>query len=179
MLLTHPEIVELVRWGVVTPSDLALVNGTSLDIRLGGTVLREESVATRVVDYRNRDKLNMREVQITESTPLCLRPGEFILAHSMEEFCLPLDVSAEYKLKSSMARTGLQHLNAGWCDPGWHGSRLTLELMNVTRRHSILLRPGDRIGQLVFFRHKPVPEEVSYRRTGRYNGDQKVSGVKP
>lgn len=34
-----------------------------------------------------------------------LMPGEFILAQSVEVFNLPDDLSAEYKLKSSMART--------------------------------------------------------------------------
>ena len=91
---------------------------------------------------------------------------------------MPMDISAEYKLKSSMARIGLEHLNAGWCDAGWHGSVLTLELVNVTRHHSIIIRPGDPIGQMVFFRHAPVPPERPYATRGRYNTDRTVRTIK-
>ena len=100
-----------------------------------------------------------------------LEPNQFILAQTVEMFNLPLDISAEYKLKSSMARIGLEHLNAGWADAGWHGSVLTLELKNISQCQRIRIRPGDAIGQIVFFRHKPVPYEKSYAARGRYNKD--------
>jgi len=64
------------------------------------------------------------------------------------------------------------------CDPGWNNSVMTLELQNVTQYHSILLRPGDPIGQVVFFRHSAVPEEAGYHKRGRYNNDSVVSGIK-
>ena len=77
-----------------------------------------------------------------------------------------------------MARIGLEHMNAGWCDAGWNGSVLTLELKNMTKHHAIRIRPGDPIGQMVFFKHEPVPTEASYASKGRYNGDSSVSGIK-
>ena len=55
-----------------------------------------------------------------------------------------------------MARIGLDHLNAGWCDAGWNGSVLTLELINLLKNHSIALHPGDAIGQMTFFAHGEV-----------------------
>lgn len=93
-------------------------------------------------------------------------------------FNLPNHISAEYKLKSSLARSGIDHANAGWADAGWNGSVLTLEFKNVTRYHTIRLHAGDRIGQMVFFRHVEVPEWASYSKRGRYNGDTTVKGVK-
>ena len=110
--------------------------------------------------------------------PYVLLPGDFILAASVEIFNLPNNISAEYKLKSSMARIGLEHLNAGWCDAGWNRSCLTLELKNMTRHHSIELNYKDPIGQIVFFKHTPVPNDKSYAVRGRYNGDTSVQGVK-
>lgn len=107
-----------------------------------------------------------------------MSPGNFILTQSREVFHLPDTISAEYKLKSSMARIGLEHLNAGWCDAGWNGSVLTLELKNMTEAHSILLQEGDAIGQIVFFKHAPVPEDKSYAARGRYNNDKTVMGAK-
>ena len=70
-------------------------------------------------------------------------------------------------------------MNAGWCDPGWNGSALTMELKNMLRFHSIRLREHDSIGQMVFFRVSPVPEQNSYAAVGRYNNDTSVTGVKP
>lgn len=97
---------------------------------------------------------------------------------SAEVFNLPEDISAEYKLKSSMARIGLEHMNAGWCDAGWHGSVLTLEFKNMLQYHAILIRPGDAIGQMIFFYHEPVPKSASYATRGRYNNDKSVSTIR-
>ena len=107
-----------------------------------------------------------------------LFPGQFMLAQSIEVFNLPNNVSAEYKLKSSMARVGLEHLTAGWADAGWSNSVLTLELKNMTQHHPIRIRPGDTIGQMTFFEHEEVPQDRSYSTRGRYNGDISVSGAK-
>jgi len=53
-----------------------------------------------------------------------------------------------------------------------------LELKNITQYQRIRIRPGDAIGQMVFFRHKPVPLERSYAARGRYNKDQTVQTIK-
>lgn len=180
MLLAHDEIQELLRTGVVENANPVLVNGTSLDITLGPTLLTELSHFgdNPVIDFRQREPLPQREVKMDPEQGYLLAPGEFVLGGSAQVFNLPLTLSADYKLKSSMARVGLQHLNAGWCDPGWNGSVLTMELVNVCRYHSIRIRPGDRIGQMVFFRHWPVPVDRSYATVGRYNGDRRVEGIK-
>jgi len=75
------------------------------------------------------DKRELIEIDIsdrTEEDPYYLAPSEFVLAETIETFNLPDDISAQFVLKSSRAREGLNHLLAGWCDPGWHGSKLTL-----------------------------------------------------
>jgi len=176
MLLSHDELLELIERGVIENAKPDAVNSASIDLHLGPVILVEEP-GNAVIDYRARTKPKMREVHLHEDGYV-LRPGDFILAQSVEVFNLPTDISAEYKLKSSMARIGLEHLNAGWADAGWHGSVLTLELVNITRYHSIIIRPGDAIGQMVFFRHKPVPLERSYAVRGRYNGDKIVETIK-
>ena len=97
-----------------------------------------------------------------------LSPGSFCLAETRECFNLPDDISAQFVLKSSRAREGLNHLLAGWCDPGWHGSKLTLELKNERRYHDIPLYPGLKIGQMVFHVMSNIPVH-SYALTGNYN----------
>ena len=85
-------------------------------------------------------------------------------------------MAALYRIKSSMGRVGLEHCDAGWVDPGFNGA-LTLEFFNVTQHHTILLRPGDKIGQLIFLRGNEVSAEQSYRTKGNYNGNKGVAQV--
>jgi len=184
-LLSHNEISLLLDDGVITKAKYEHINSASLDIQLGPKILSErllpkgavyeEGMLNRVV-LKDRTPLNMMEFDMNIDGPYILYPGEFILAHSVEIFHLPNHISAKYILKSSMARIGLEHLNAGWCDAGWHGSVLTLELKNMTRNHEIVLQPYDLIGQLTFFSHTEVPHKVSYASRGRYNNDRSVSG---
>lgn len=181
MLLSYTRLCELVSRGVVSNVDMNQINGTSIDITLGDTLMLEDvdpERDTKIVTLKGREKLHTRKIKIKEDGYFYLLPGQFVLAHSRETFNLPLNISAEYKLKSSMARIGLEHLNAGWCDPGWNNSVLTLELKNMTQDHVIALHPGVRIGQMVFFEHEPVPLDRSYSARGRYNGDKSVQGVK-
>lgn len=180
-LLSFMRLCSLVQDGVITNVDHSQINATSIDIRLGNRILVENVEGDRNhkrVSLKKRTPLDMIAVDLKEGETFELYPGEFILAHSIEKFFLPLNMSAEYKLKSSMARIGCEHMNAGWCDAGWHNSVLTLELKNMTRDHIIVLTPGDFIGQVVFFEHEPVPAECGYGKRGRYNNDNSVSGVK-
>ena len=177
-LLSCTEILELIEQGVIQNADPANVNAASLDLVLGNKIQTEINPYKQPkLSLRKREKLYSQEIDITSSGYI-LSPGEFILAHTKEIFNLPNNISAEYKLKSSMARIGLEHLNAGWCDAGWHGSVLTLELKNMTQFHSIELHEGDKIGQIIFWRHKIIPKEFSYATKGSYNGDKTVSGAK-
>ena len=188
MLLAHDEIEELLDLGVVEYAEPEHINATSLDVRLGIDILIERPAEVynsadyqggiKRVTLRDRDPLTMRTHNLMKDGPFILYPGEFILAHTHEVFHLPNHISAQYALKSSMARIGLEHLNAGWCDAGWNNSSLTLELKNITRYHEIVLHHLDKIGQLIFFKHKVVKDEHSYASRGRYNGDRTVSGAK-
>ena len=130
-----------------------------------------------VVSLRDKHNVRWEEVDITKEY-YDLLPGEFILAHTVEVFDLPADISAEFKLNSSGARIGLDNALATWADPRWHGSTLTLELKNNTRYHVIRLHHGCRIGQMIFHRSEPVPEEKSYAVRGRYLNDKSVQIVK-
>ncbi|AEI70984.1 deoxycytidine deaminase [EBPR podovirus 3] len=173
MLLSYNEICELIEQGVIEFADYDCVNSASLDIHIGDHVLREADEGSVLV---LRDRTPLKTVQ--HRLPFDVLPGEFVLAPSREVFHLPNYISAEYKLKSSMARIALDHLNAGWCDAGWNGSVLTLELKNVSNNHAIRLHKGDAIGQMVFFKHSPVPYDKSYEVRGRYNNDKTAQGVK-
>ena len=175
-LLSYNQLCELVERGVITDVPHEHINGASIDVCLGNDILIERA-GDRVVCLRDRHNLLMESYPIGDGG-YRLDPGEFILAHTIEKFNLPNDIAAEFKLKSSGARIGLDNVLATWADPGWHGSSLTLELKNVTRHHSILLHAGDRIGQILFYGVEPVPDDRSYAARGRYNNDPSVQQAK-
>jgi deoxycytidine triphosphate deaminase len=176
-LLSYNELCALVEAGVISDVSPEQINGTSIDIRLGPKLLVESQTTLAVVDIAARTNFKSTEVDITD-IPYSLAPGEFVLGHSVEKFYLPNNISAEFRLKSSGARSGLNNLFACHCDPGWNGSTLTLELHNVLRYHRSLLTNGMFIGQMLFHTVAPVPKDKDYATRGRYNKDSSVHAVK-
>tara|TARA_R110000787_G_scaffold107015_2_gene214814 strand:- start:1044 stop:1565 length:522 start_codon:yes stop_codon:yes gene_type:complete len=150
---------------MVWPFVPELLNPASIDVLLGTKLMIEVSNRKPLITIDISDR--------TEEDPYYLAPSEFVLAETVEVFNLPDDISAQFVLKSSRARDGLNHCLAGWCDPGWHGSRLTLELKNERRYHGLSLYPNMKIGQMVFHRMSSVPA-LSYAVTGNYNNHLRV-----
>jgi dCTP deaminase len=169
MILHDAEIIRLCEQGMVTPFDRRLVNAASIDVRLGSTLLIESAESPELVPYPLHKH--------SRENPYEFVPGQFGLAPTIEGFNLPEDVAAQFVLRSSLARAGIQHLLAGWCDPGWNGSVLTMELHNSRQLWPVKLWPGMRIGQMVFKRMLARPI-LSYAVTGRYNGDTTVQQSK-
>ena len=145
---------------MVVPFDRKLINPASLDVLLGDNLMIESMY--------QEELLRMDISGRTEHDPYLLMPGHFCLAETLEVFNIPDDISCQFVLKSSRARDGVNHLLAGWIDPGYHGSRLTLELKNERRHCPIKLWPGLKIGQLVFHVMNNTPQH-SYAETGHYN----------
>lgn len=193
-LITFVELCEKIAGGLlVAPSSnpppfnkipIGNINAASVDVRLGQTFLREvrpDGVSLRPSNYVSlfdKGELPMVKETLAWGERLYLQPGEFILAQTVEEFYLPNNIAAEFRLKSSVARAGLDQALAVWCDPGWNGSVLTIELRNNTRYHVLVLEAGMKIGQVVFFKGEPVPDEASYAVRGQYNNDKNVTANK-
>ena len=175
MLLTYNELCELVEAGAIEGVEPDQINGASIDLTLGNEFLVE-----RMPKMQDGYCVELIQKQTPAMRPhtgrMFLEPGQFCLAQTREKFNLPLDVAGHYMLKSSLARSGLQHLFAGFVDPGWHGSVLTLELINHLRYHTLVLDPGMKIGQMVFWKgSSPVPFERSYAARGQYNKTETVT----
>ena len=100
---------------MVVPFNPELLNPASLDVRLGDHLMIESIYSPELIRIDISDR--------TEDEPFMLQAGEFCLAETLELFNLPDDISCQFVLKSSRARDGVNHLLAGWCDPGWHGSK--------------------------------------------------------
>lgn len=149
--------------GMIQPMDFDCINPASYDVKLGSTIkLEGRHPSPLSPDWISWD-LNV-------DGPYTLNPGEFVLGHTLETVSVPESLECQFQLKSSRAREGLQHLLAGYIDPGFIGE-ITLELKNVKRFKTITLYPGMRIGQLRFSRLDAAPVK-SYKETGRYMFDK-------
>lgn len=160
-LLTDHEIESLITGlEILEPYSADQLNPCSYDVTLGHTLILERPGFLRCLwdpNLRKAVTYNRRWllVDISDSCPehpFILRPGDFVLGCTEEVLKLPAWTSAQFVLKSSRAREGYEHSEAGWIDAGFCG-RVTLELSNVLRRHSLPLWRGMRIGQIKFFSH--------------------------
>jgi dCTP deaminase len=167
-ILCDHEIFNLAKRGLVTPFHQELVNPASLDVRLGENLLVEMPQSPALLPYSIAGH--------SQEKPFMLQPHEFVLAETMEEFKLPDCVAGQLALKSSRAREGIEHLLAGYIDPGYEG-RLTLELQNARAMHPVALWPGMRIAQIVFHKMSMLPGK-NYALTGRYQNDTAVQASK-
>lgn len=173
-LLSYTDLVELIELGVID-APLSAVNGSSIDLTLHH-IVRKEAIgsAMRSVRLGEGESIDTEEINMCDGLDeYTMMPDSVLLGSTAETFNMPLWLSAEYSLKSTLGRNFLSHENAGWIDPGFSG-KITLELKNHNQFHKLILAPDIPIGQVKFFRHAPVPEEFSYRKRGQYNGQSKV-----
>ena len=152
---------------MVFPFDRELLNPASLDIRVGSNL----KIAT------DHGWVGMVLDDTTQSEPFLLHPNEFILVESLEVFNFPSDICGMFKLKSSSGRKGFDHGEAGFIDPNWKNSRLTMELKNIHPYKSLRMYKGLRIGQIVFMRTSGIPT-LDYSAIGHYNNDLTVKEAK-
>lgn len=168
VVLPDWRIKALCEGGMITPFDAKFINPASLDVTLGSRLY---------VETEGAGLLPKDISDCTRAKPYLLMPNEFVLAETFEVFNIPDYISAQFVLKSSLARAGLEHLMAGYIDPGFHDSVLTLEFKNAKQFSPFPLWPGMRCGQIVFTEMTDTPQ-ASYRYTGRYNHDAQVSRSK-
>jgi len=161
-ILPDHEIELLAAAGMLHPYNPAAVNPASIDLTLAPTILIESVVGPGLV--------TLSIAEHTEADPYTLRPGQFILAATAERITMPDHLAGQVQLKSSVARQGLEHLMAGWIDPGFAGT-ITLELHNSRQLQPVLIWPGMRLAQLVLLAMASPPRR-SYAITGRYNLQQ-------
>lgn len=143
----------------ITPFDEACVNPASIDLRLGD-------------EYRVPEGETWSEPQTIPRSGLHLLPGSFILCHTLETVKIPNNLVGKLFLKSSAGRRGLEHLHAGYIDPGFEG-QLTLELINHWPGTRVLM-PGERLLQLTLEECQPC--STPYGEKGRY---QHQTGATP
>ena len=147
MIYTDSMLTEWAEKGGVKPFDTDCINPASIDLRLGNTFINLEADI---------------EFQADEIT---IAPGQAILATTLEVINIPENAAGVVYLKSSLARTGLDHALAGYCDPSFSGT-LTLELHS---HRLVTLRAGQRVIQLVLSETRGCPDNPY---DGRYQGQR-------
>ena len=178
MILSDHTIREELAAGriVLDPFDEALVQPSSVDVRLDRYFRVFLNHTMAVIDVKQNLEELTRLVEIPESDPdraFILHPGEFVLGSTLERVTLPDDLVARLEGKSSLGRLGLLiHSTAGFIDPGFDG-HVTLELSNVANL-PITIYPEMKIGQLSFVQMSE-PAEAPYGSGGlgsKYQGQR-------
>lgn len=175
MLLSDRDIAKLCASGEIEidPYDPQMIQPASIDVRLDRYFRLFDNHKYSVIDPALPQDDLTHLVDVGESAPFVLHPGEFVLGSTLERVQLADNLAARLEGKSSLGRLGLlTHSTAGFIDPGFNG-HVTLELSN-TATMPILLYPGMKIGQLCFFQLSSSAEKPygSRERGSRYQGQR-------
>jgi dCTP deaminase len=151
MVLSDRTIRRLLEDGQIgiDPFDDELVQPSSVDVRVDRFFRVFRNSRYPFIDVKEPMDDLTELVEVEDSEPFILHPGEFVLGSTLERITLPDDLVARLEGKSSLGRLGLLiHSTAGFIDPGWDG-HVTLELSNVANL-PITIYVGMKIGQLSF-----------------------------
>ena len=141
----------------ITPFDDALVQPSSVDLRVGAKFRVFRNNRHPFIDVRTPMDGLTELVEATADEPFILHPGEFVLGTTLERVRVGHDMVARLEGKSSLGRLGLLiHSTAGFIDPGFDGN-ITLELSNVANL-PITIYPEMKIGQISFLQMTTVAD---------------------
>lgn len=173
---------------VIDPFNEEFVGSSSYDVRLGGNFWVGEKLDHQN-DFSPYDEEAVREYykgpyeaiqhkvwqeQYGRRFPgieddeyiIVLRPGECILAHTIEFIGAVCGATTMMKAKSSLGRINISACDdAGWGDVGYV-NRWTMENRNKNREVSVPLVVGMPVAQMVFF--WVAGSTINYSTTGHY-----------
>ena len=157
--------------GVLNDDLLQQINPASLDLTIGQKYLRAKR-NDKVVRYGFR---NDKEAEVygcdtywqkcsAKGGFILLQPGDAVLGCTREYIEMPENMCGQIFTKSTLGRMFLNHMMAGFVDPGFKG-RLTLEIVNEGP-HTVQIPVGARVVQLIV--SKLDKKGAAY--AGRYMG---------
>jgi len=144
MILCDWQLKKWARGGGLNPFEASCINPASVDLRWSGRF--------RLAQIEGWGPL------ITVEDGWVFKPGLFYLLDTLETASMPSACAGFLALKSSLGRRGLEHLHAGWVDPGFRGT-LTLEVA-VRAPWDVELVKGESIVQLILERLEKKPSMV-------------------
>jgi len=176
---SNTQIIEALESGHIVqyPTAPELINGSSIDVRLGYNFYVTDQATQRKGLYNPHDeedvkryfgeplvalplrehdsvrrKLGLQTLKgIDPDHPIIiLRPGERILGHTHEFIGIKAPGTTSMQAKSSTGRNGITVCkDAGWGDPGYI-NRWTMEIQNENEDEYVPIAVGVPIAQLVF-----------------------------
>lgn len=144
--------------------DPSQVQAASIDVRIGHQFIVLQRAAVSHIDPSQTSILTknlyrtQQKVRVQTKQSFVIHPRQLVLAATLEYISMPKDLAAMVEGRSSWGRLGLIIATACSVAPGFKGC-ITLELVN-DGEVPIVLRPGMRIAQLVFF---DAGKESDYR----------------
>lgn len=186
MILSDRDIIKNLDSGhiICTPLDRANISNSSIDLRLGQYIAKQPRRWFRPVKFSTdasgrltvlnpiKPKIyNLLNPKVRDSHKFTLKPGEFVLAQTLELVGHPGDsIVSQILDKSSLARIGLSIcFSAGYIDPG-NVLNVTLEIKNNSP-NPIELQYGMAICQIRF---QYLSSPVINKYNGKYLNSRSV-----
>lgn len=184
---------------VIDPFDPEMVQTSSVDVRLGGWFYVAEQIGHRV-DFSPYSESEIKKYYQgplraeshrqwcekhqrmpfngidSDELIIVLKPGECILAHTVEYIGALWGATTMMKARSSLGRINVSACDdAGWGDIGYI-NRWTLEVRNKNREAWVPLVVGMPIAQIVFFW---VNDSIdNYSTSGHYQNSLHIEELK-
>lgn len=158
---------------VVTPLlDSKQVGAASIDVRIGHQFIVLQRPSVSHIDPSKPDNLResihrtQQKVRVQTKQPFIIHPRQLVLAATLEFVSMPSNLTALVEGRSSWGRLGLIIATACSVAPGFKGC-ITLELVN-DGEVPIVLRPGMRIAQLLFFETRKDADYLASGERAKY-----------
>ena len=144
----------------------------TIDFHLGNIFKIFDHSKYPFIDPRSKNLSEeiMKEIRISDDKPFIMRPGEFVLATTVEHLEIADDLVGRLEGRSSLGRLGIiVHSTAARFDPGWVGKPV-MELGNIGVM-PVALYPGMRICCFTFEELSSIAE-TPYRmkKDAKYSG---------
>ena len=115
---------------------------------------------TPIVDIQKNKLPALKSLKL----PYVLKPGEYLLGRTIEEFDTPLDLMSFYAASSTSVRIGLSILYGGINDPGYQGKAI-LGIHNVSP-NPIKIFYGMELLYTAFLELKGTPTPIQTKYMG-------------
>jgi len=152
----------------------------SLDFHLGNSFKTFKSTRYPYLDLKSKIDFEkfMDEIEVDDDSPFVLKPREFVIAVTKEDFTLPNDMMGRLDGRSSLGRLGLVvHSTAARFDPGWNG-KAVMELGNLGTM-PIILYANMRICAMTFETLSSSCQiPYSEQKDNKYIGQQSATASK-
>lgn len=178
MILTDSQIKDRIEKKEIsiTPFEETQVESGNYRIRLGAKILiPKKGMRVNLKNFSN-SKENLYDDFDLSGNDYILKPGEFILAQTLELISLKNNIAALLDGRSTFARLGVTiHQSSQYIAPGQDPHAITLELFNASP-FEIELSYGVEAGKLIFFEFSE-DNDRGYKEYGVYLGNKTTTGA--